>query len=145
MSVVYSFRDSLTIDETILDRWGAQNPNLMPSAYGDTLVPGGVHCQLESLSSDFDYVIMADTLTTIQMWPANCYQVIGSGLQHRWPALNLSRTSGAGCSRSITVAPMRWPEPSTRWTAGMSDRSSVNAARETGSGRPAGRGARVSQ
>ena len=73
MSVVYFFRDSLTIDETILDQWSAQNPNLMPSAYGDTLVPGGVHCQLESLSSDFDYVIMADSLTTapmIQMWPA---------------------------------------------------------------------------
>lgn len=73
MSVVYSFRDSLAIDETILDRWSAQNPNLMPSAYGDTLVPGGVHCQLESLSSDFDYVIMADSLTTapmIQMWHA---------------------------------------------------------------------------
>ena len=34
MSVVYSFRDSLTIDETILDQWSAQNPNLMPSAYG---------------------------------------------------------------------------------------------------------------
>jgi hypothetical protein len=73
MSVVYFYRDRLTIDETILDQWSAQNPNLVPSAYGDTLVPGGVHCQLESLSSDFDYVIMADALTTapmIQMWPA---------------------------------------------------------------------------
>jgi len=37
----------------------------------------------------------------------NRYQVIGSGLRHRWPGLNLSRISGAGCSPSITVAPMR--------------------------------------
>ena len=73
MSVVHFFRDSLTIDETILDRWSAQNPNLVPPAYGDTLVPGGVHCQLESLSSDFDDEIMADSLTTapmFQMWHA---------------------------------------------------------------------------
>ncbi len=34
---------------------------------------GGAQCQLESLSADFDYVIMADSLTTapaIQLWPA---------------------------------------------------------------------------
>ena len=73
MSVFYFFRDKLTIDGTILDQWSAQNPNLAPPAYGDTFVLGGAQCQLESLSSDFDYVIMADSLTTapvIQMSPA---------------------------------------------------------------------------
>jgi hypothetical protein len=34
MSVVHFFGDSLKIDETILDRWSAQNPNLVPPAYG---------------------------------------------------------------------------------------------------------------
>jgi hypothetical protein len=43
MSVVYSSRDSLTIGQTILDQWSAQNPNLMPSAYGDALRPGHHH------------------------------------------------------------------------------------------------------
>ena len=73
MSVFYFFRDKLTIDGTILDQWSAQNPNLAPPAYGDTFVLGGAQCQLESLPSDFDYVIMADSLTTapvIQMSPA---------------------------------------------------------------------------
>ena len=73
MTIFYFFRDKLTIDGTILDQWSAQNPGQAPPAYGDTLVLGGAQCQLESLSSDFDYVIMADSLMTapvIQMWPA---------------------------------------------------------------------------
>ena len=73
MSVFYFFRDKLTIDGTLLDQWSAQNPDQGPPAYGDTLVLGGAQCQLQSLSSDFDYVIMADSLTTapvIQMSPA---------------------------------------------------------------------------
>jgi hypothetical protein len=73
MSIFYFFRDKLTIDETILDQWSAQNPDQPPPAYGDTIVLGGAQCQLESLSAYFDYVIMADSLTTapvIQMWPA---------------------------------------------------------------------------
>ena len=75
----------------------------------------------------------------------NRYQVIGSGLGHRRPSLNLSRASGAGCSRSIAVVPMGWPLPSTQWTAGPLDRSSANTGRGTDSGRPARRSARVGQ
>jgi hypothetical protein len=73
MTVFYFFRDKLTIDETILAQWSAQNPDQALPAAGDTLVLGGAQCQLQSLSSGFDYVIMADSLATapvIQMSPA---------------------------------------------------------------------------
>jgi hypothetical protein len=73
MTVFYFFRDQLTIDGTILDQWSAQNPDQPQPVAGDTLVLGGAQCQLQSLSSDFDYVIMADSLATapvIQVSPA---------------------------------------------------------------------------
>src|SRR5260370_23728460 len=59
MATIRFFRDSLTLDSTLLSR--LLNAGVTPSA-GDTLVLGAANCTLINLSPDFNYVILADAL-----------------------------------------------------------------------------------
>jgi hypothetical protein len=60
MAIIQFIRDTLTLDETLADRLSAAG--IVP-ATGDTLVLVAANCRLVRLSSDFNYVIVADTLT----------------------------------------------------------------------------------
>ncbi len=61
MATYRFFRDSLTLDGTLLAR--LQNVGISPIP-GDTLVLGAAHCILSSLSPDFNYFVLADTLVS---------------------------------------------------------------------------------
>jgi hypothetical protein len=61
MANVLYFRDTLTLDSTLLSQ--LQNVGITPNPY-DTLVLGAANCTLTELSSGFNYVILADNLTT---------------------------------------------------------------------------------
>jgi hypothetical protein len=61
MATLRFFRDTLTIDSTLADR--LLNAGFIPQG-GDTLVLGAVNCTLISLASEFNYIILADTLAT---------------------------------------------------------------------------------
>jgi hypothetical protein len=61
MTVHYFFRDTLAIDDSLLDRLDTLG---ITPAGGDTLVLGAANCQLTNMSGAFDYVILAGTLTT---------------------------------------------------------------------------------
>jgi hypothetical protein len=59
MATIRFFRDSLTLDSTLLSR--LLNAGVTPSV-GDTLVLGAANCTLINLSPGFNYVILADAL-----------------------------------------------------------------------------------
>jgi hypothetical protein len=61
MSTYRFFRDSLSLDATLLTR--LLNAGITPIP-GDTLVLGAAHCLMTTLSPDFNYVILADTLVS---------------------------------------------------------------------------------
>ena len=91
----------LLSERALAHRVSAVSGNLAPRPAGPaTKVGTSSRC-----GPDAEHAELGAWLTT------NRCEVIGAGLRHRRPALNLSRTSGAGCSRSITVAnaPARAP------------------------------------
>jgi hypothetical protein len=59
MATIRFFRDSLTLDSTLLSR--LLNAGVTPNS-GDTLVLGAANCTLISLPPEFNYVILADSL-----------------------------------------------------------------------------------
>ena len=61
MANILYFRDSLTLDSTLLSQ--LQNVGINPKS-DDTLVLGGANCTLTELASGFNYVILADQLTS---------------------------------------------------------------------------------
>ena len=61
MTTYYFFRDQLTIDNSLPDQLAALA--ITPEG-GDTMVLGAAVCQLNSLPGGFDYLIMADSLST---------------------------------------------------------------------------------
>lgn len=61
MPTKFFFRDTFTIDESLLSRLATERIEL---AGGDTLVIGAVNCTLTSLLPGISYVILAESLTT---------------------------------------------------------------------------------
>jgi hypothetical protein len=61
MTTYYFFRDQLTIDDSLPDQLAALG--ITPSS-DDTMVLGAAACQLNSLPAGWDYLIMADSLST---------------------------------------------------------------------------------
>jgi hypothetical protein len=66
MSTHYFFRDQLTIDDSLPDQLAALGTT--PGS-GDTMVLGAAACQLNSLPAGWDYLIMADSLSTAPVVP----------------------------------------------------------------------------
>jgi hypothetical protein len=71
MATIYFFRDNLLLDSTFPSR--LHDSGATP-AVGDTLVLGAANCSLISLSPEFNYVILADSLvagsSTIALGPS---------------------------------------------------------------------------
>jgi hypothetical protein len=61
MATFRFFRDTLTLDSTLANR--LLNAGVIPKG-GDTLVLGAANCTLIDLASEFNYIILADTLAT---------------------------------------------------------------------------------
>ena len=66
MNTYYFFRDQLTIDDSLPGQLAALN--ITPGS-GDTMVLGAAACQLNSLPAGWDYLIMADSLSTAPVVP----------------------------------------------------------------------------
>ncbi len=66
MSTYYFFRDQLTIDDSLPGQLAALG--ITPGS-GDTMVLGAAACQLNSLPAGWDYLIMADSLSTAPVVP----------------------------------------------------------------------------
>ena len=61
MANILYFRDTLTLDSTLLSQ--LQNVGITPNS-GDTVVLGAANCTITELASGFNYVILADQLTS---------------------------------------------------------------------------------